>query len=175
METIQERLEPRGASETGFLARGEKLTEVIARDDEALRILSYTHVEIAALLEHLTSRVAISGTFPYRTQNGKQYNIKVATYRGATQRGMQECPWGDDVDIDTSPTNADIDVLTIEGERVLRIAGLLPHLVREHHFFEGSTSYRTSPEEIVAVLGEERVVGSMGKVKESLPQLKSVW
>ncbi len=164
-----------GASETGFLARGEKLTEVIARDDEALRILGYTHAEVADLLEHLTSRVAFSGTFPYRTQNGRQYNIRVATYRGATQRGMQDCPWGDGIDINISPSNADIDILSVGGERVLRIAGLLPHLIREHHFFEGSTPYRTAPEDIVAVLGEERVPGSIAKVKESLPQLKFVW
>lgn len=50
---------------------------------------------------------------------------------------------------------------------VLFVGGLLPHLIEEHQFYEGSTPYRVAPEDIVEVLGKERVLGSIERAKNT--------
>jgi len=65
-------------------------------------------------------------------------------------RGMQECPWGCGID----PLSS-YDFLILNRNRAASITGpgLIVHLIRDHHFFEGEGSpYRVDPQKLAAVL-----------------------
>lgn len=108
----------------------------------------------------VTERAANGGNFEYTAPNGKQFDVKVQTWRG-----MQECPWSDEVDWRRSSGGMDMH-LTEKGKggEPVHIAGLVRHLVESHEFFEGG-SYRVAPEKIVEMFGTERVPSSFEKVK----------
>lgn len=95
-------------SQWGFIAPEENLVAVLRRDQEALKILSYTNGEVAALLEPLmgtavqyfnwrnsqSARDILDGKVPqcfeFRASNGVMYVAEVEKYIGG-----QPCPWGD--------------------------------------------------------------------------------
>lgn len=148
-------------SMAGFLKEGQTLEQVLKRDEQALQILGYTAQEVADLLGPVTEKAAKGGNFEYTAPNGKQYDVRVQTWRGT-----QECPWRDKVDWRRSSGGMDMH-LTEKGKDggPVHIAGLIRHLVEKHGFFEGG-SYRVSPEQIVEMFGEERVPGSLEQVRD---------
>lgn len=151
---------PGGMSGTGFLERGQTLEQVINRDKQALTLLGYTTQEVADLLGPVTERAANGGDFEYTAPNGKQFDVKVQTWRG-----MQECPWQDKVDWRRSSSGMDMHFTEKgKGGEPFHIAGLTRHLVESHGFFEGG-SYRVAPEKIVEMFGTERIAGSLEKVR----------
>ena len=154
-------LGPGKMSAAGFLKEGQTLEQVLKRDEQALQRLGYTAQEVADLLGPVTERAANGGNFEYTAPNGKQYDVRVQTWRG-----IQECPWRDKVDWRKSSGAMDMH-LTEKGKggEPVHIAGLIRHLVEKHGFFEGG-SYRVAPEQIVEMFGEERVPGSLKQVRE---------
>jgi hypothetical protein len=76
------------------------------------------------------------------------YPFEHLRYSGILYCGYQTCPWGCDAE-------SDLD-FKVENERageVVKGPGLIVHLIREHHFFEGLESpYRVSPIKLVKVL-----------------------
>ncbi len=154
-------LQPGGMSAAGFLDRSQTLEQVLNRDRQALTLLGYTQQEVADLLGPVTERAANGGSFEYTAPNGKQYEVKVQTWRGA-----QECPWKDKVDWRKSSGAMDMHLTEKgKGEEPVHIAGLVRHLVETHGFFEGG-SYRVAPEKIVEMFGTERIPGSFEKVRK---------
>jgi hypothetical protein len=67
-------------------------------------------------------------------------------------RGFQECPWG--CDVEPSWWSFDFLLLNRTTGEFITGPGMIVHLVREHHFFEGMESpYRTDPVKAIRVLG----------------------
>ncbi len=154
-------LYPSNMSAEGFLLEGQTLEQVLKRDKQALQVLGYTAKETADLLGPATEKAANGGDFEYTAPNGKQYDVVVEVYRGS-----QECPWRDKVDHKRSSGAMDMYFTEkINGGEPIRIAGLIRHLVEEHGFFEGG-NYRVAPETIIQMFGQERVPGSLEKVKD---------
>jgi hypothetical protein len=146
---------PGHISNEGFLAENQTLDQVLKRDSEVILSLGYTFEEIANLIEPLNKRR--NQPEEYIAQNGKKYTVRTILYRG-----WQECPWEEA----PMPVHSGLDIFITGGGSEVRIAGLLPHLIRSHGFFEGG-AYRVSPEDIIDMFGEERIPGSIQKAKEN--------
>jgi len=86
-------LRPGKMSMAGFLKEGQTLEQVLKRDEQALQMLGYTAQEVANLLGPVTERAAMGGDFEHTAPNGKQYDVRVKTWRGT-----QGCSWRDKVD-----------------------------------------------------------------------------
>jgi hypothetical protein len=68
-------------------------------------------------------------------------------------RGFQECPWG----CNTAEGSRDFLILNRKTGEYFTGPSLIVHLIREHHFFEGTgTSFRTDPAKAARVLGLTR-------------------
>lgn len=154
---------PGGMSVGGFLAEGQTLDMVVQRDRRALKVLGYTHREVADLLGTLCEKAALE-RFTYDAPNGKKFTVRVISYRGI-YRGTQDCPWRDRVDWRRSPGSSDIYVREDGKDEETEIPGLLRHLIEEHEFFEGG-SRRIAPERIVELFGIERIPGSIEQAKQ---------
>ncbi len=112
---------------TGFLADGEILEDVISEDSNYLETFGITHDQLADALEYNS----------YVTN-------KEFTRTSTFYMGTQECPFGCDVS-----TGEDIDITRVSDGKHLKCSGLMPHLIRDHHFFEGNVPYRVSPISII--------------------------
>lgn len=152
-----EDLLPRGMSSLGFLKRDQTLEQVLARDKAALDALGYTAKEVADLLVPLiqAANQTRKESFTYCAPNGKEYTVQVQRWLG-----YQECPWRHNIDWHTANSAIDLFLTEKGTDTRVHIAGLLPHLIAEHDFFEGGR-YRVAPEVIVAMFGVERVPGSL--------------
>ena len=173
---LERRMRPGAYSEKGFLGRSESLEAVIAHDDQALKTLGISHGQIADALERILTSVddqiaqlhgegkqaelsrRESSWFP-RIRAGRLPSTDVGYLVGGNlqvfivkYRGFQDCPWecGDPV-----PPWSMLDFLLLNrqsGEYVTG-PGMIVHLIREHHFFEGLRSpYRVEPVKAIRVL-----------------------
>jgi hypothetical protein len=95
--------------------------------------------------------------------NGRGGGVLLEGFRitGIQYRGLQDCPF-DETRVGTCKpfiySAGNYCVENVETKREIRFPGLIIHLAREHHFFEGSVTYRLEPSEAIDVLGLERDV-----------------
>ncbi|MEK6868944.1 MAG: hypothetical protein AABX74_01835 [Nanoarchaeota archaeon] len=157
-------------SSVGFLGRDESLLNVIHEDEEAVARLGVTHDQIADRIEYFIIQYGVEfskimrdiGIMPLKERIAahKAFNryIVVDPFHLASDnsdnitggRGIQECPWLDGVG-DYGDKNLRFDNLRL-GE-TLSFPGLIVHLIREHHFYEGKQSpYRVDPTSAMRVL-----------------------
>jgi len=127
-------------SKGGFLGRGEGLLEVVHGDEETVRNLGVTHDEIADRIEYFIK----SYRFGEKDIIDDKYEVNADGYMG-----MQECPWEDPADYGAM----DYSVKNLRLNETLSFPGLIVHLIRAHHFYEGRKSpYRVDPVHAVRVL-----------------------
>ena len=76
-------------------------------------------------------------------------------------RGSQVCPWRDEIGYNNFPHSShDFEIYNKETNEELFFPGLIVHLIREHHFYEGKDSpYRVDPEKAKRVLDIEWFYG----------------
>jgi hypothetical protein len=139
---------PGGSSTSGFLAEGERLEDVVERDRQTLRSLGVTHEQVADRLELVLGRAERRADLVQRGRIVPPW-LPWLEVESRAYLGFQSCPF----DGSKQPW-AHMDFVLRDHERGLAIAlpGLLPHLVREHAFFEGSVQYRTDPARLVDLL-----------------------
>jgi hypothetical protein len=186
---IEARMRPRQFSVKGFLGQTEGLREVVERDDATLKKHGITHEQIADRLESLVEQA--------KQNEGDdliegKYKVKSLHYRG-----VQTCPFydigdcgSDNRDIFITKCNTKkpsgikgmiqrvINPALRETEEIDRIEfpGLIMHLIRDHHFFEGDTPYRLNPEDAIRVLEIKPGVDYSIKIeKESESRFESLW
>lgn len=170
---IERRMLPGQISRIGFLAPGERLADVIARDEKTCAARGITPRQIADRLETLVGRAARRVLLALRRReqddevqgflNGEGAGVLLEGFRitGIQYRGLQECPFEDTTGATCGHfiySSADYCLENIETKREIQFPGLIIHLAREHHFFEGSVEYRLEPAEAIDVLGLERGV-----------------
>lgn len=180
---LESRMRPGAYSRQGFLGRTELFETVVAQDSQTLRILGISHEQIADAIENVLQHVAdqrdklLEDNYPeYRKRESESrianlYHAKsnlrftlnnlpstdVGYLVGSKlqvfieqYRGLQECPWGCEYEHWGS---FDFLILNRQSGRCVTGPGLIVHLVRKHHFFEGLESpYRIDPAEVVEVL-----------------------
>ncbi len=77
----------------------------------------------------------------------------------AQYRGLQDCPWNCDYD---RWAYFDFLILNRRSGAYVTGPGLIVHLIREHHFFEGLESpYRVEPAQAIQVLGLASAASSL--------------
>lgn len=147
-------------SVSGFLQAGERLLTVIANDEQTLHNLGITPEQVADCLELYVARTRrrydLAGCDQIIAQSESSpvidgpFAITFQSYRGA-----QACPFEDSKGrICGSSLYGDVDftIRNRQTNEILRFPGLIIHLIREHHFFEGTVDYRVDPRRAVKVL-----------------------
>ena len=172
VRTLEKRMRPACSSGAGFLGRKEKLLDVLLEDQATLKKAGLTYNAIAKLLTGIA-------TEPYHPP--REYGVKVNGRLYHVERrewqGHQECPYGCGLDGERNTTETheagldkefnwsrdihdrgSMDFIVTDprtGNR-LYFPGLLIHLIKAHHFFEGKgTNMRVAPESIIKFFGLE--------------------
>lgn len=154
------------SSVTGFLAENETLLDVVKKD---LSTLKKHNVDIDMLAQRLFSLVqtAISKMNMIRKMKVTVediYHIEINVFCG-----FQYCPFSDvGENYRTSPfehihshcgrSNMDITITNIKNNKVLTFGSLLVHLIKDHHFFEGSVEHRLDPVKLIDFFDQSKVV-----------------
>lgn len=168
-EMLEKEMRPNPEFTHGFLGVDERLEEVIARDRVLLQGLGVTYESIADAIEQLfaTDDESVNGHYLFRRQFIHS----------------PLCPWRDFCTVslfDLSPKVTEILLLNpakydetlgayaecgnrfplekypefVGNDLFMVFSDLHPHLIREHHFFEGEgTPYRVDPRRAVRYLG----------------------
>lgn len=136
---IEARMRPGAFSKVGFLGPDERLRDVIAMDSEVLRKLNLTCAEIASKLDDLITAAEIS---PNRQARLGTLQCRIQVYQG-----FQICPWAPApprVRCSAGPgvRHASVDwwLANAKMHEEMMGPGLIVHLIRDHHFFEGPAS-----------------------------------
>jgi hypothetical protein len=181
VQLLEARMRPGILSQRGFLGPTESLERVISEDAQTLARFGISYERIADRLEALLQPMrGILGFGPYPTLHKPETiphfsldnlpDIKLGRVTGNLHvfvqryRGFQVCPWeckraecSDDAGFDKFflwGGSFDFLILNRETAEFVTGPGLVVHLIREHHFFEGMESpYRTDPSRLISVLG----------------------
>lgn len=173
-------MRPGMSSETGFLNAHERLLDVIRRDEAACQKLGVSLDQVADRLESIVVEAYRLADLSSRAHPssidvlmaGDEAGIVVDDRFRVTGRhllGRQGCPFEDEASQrckEARYASADFTIENLRyGERstlrhveslfrrpLLEFPGLAIHLIRDHHFFEGSVRYRLAPRRAIAVL-----------------------
>lgn len=181
-KSLEDKLRPGAYSQVGFLGETESLEQVLAQDEQTLNLLGITCENLAAELEKIISEIwknelerppsqsqehdasldwyskARNKTFPpiFSLENLPDPNI--GALFGNYQvfflafMGLQNCPW--DCKVEHSWGFLDFLLINRQSGAYVFAPGLIIHLIRAHHFFEGKQSlYRVEPSKLAKVLG----------------------
>jgi len=149
---LEGRMRPGAFSRSGFLGPDERLADVTAADARTLDALNLDDARIAAALEGLID--AAERSPQHRASVGPlQCHIEV-------HQGFQICPWADlqsgrcSAGGGARHASADWSITNTATGDTMRGPGLIVHLIRDHHFFEGAKSpNRVDPARLAALLG----------------------
>lgn len=170
---IEHRMLPGQSSGIGFLTQGERLADIIARDETTCAVRGISPRQIADRLETLVGRAKRRVLLALRRgergdevegfMNGRGGGVLLEGFRitGIQYRGLQACPFEDTTGATCEPfiySASNYCIEHVDTKRQIRFPGLIIHLAREHHFFEGSVTYRLEPSDAIDVLGLERDV-----------------
>ena len=153
LQELENRLRPGGFSQQGFLGPSERLVDVIARDGAKLSQLAVTYEVLASCLEGLIVKGEQNRGRWIRA--GPKVFIHVVVWKG-----FQICPWTVDPRQGQCTEGGGVRFASIDwrirnkrfGSEV-RGPGLIVHLIRDHHFFEGLESpNRVDPEALCELL-----------------------
>lgn len=170
LEGLEQRLRPDHTSGVGFLGEHESLLEVVHSDWQVVQECGTTHNQIAEALEDLLKGQG-------RTTAGFEFRTKDAIEGIRTEvLGYQKCPWecsqmGKTIGVIASAQTfqereREISMAALDffvdrspdaASKFVVVTGLLPHLIRQHYFFEGRQSpYRADPTLLIQAFGLNR-------------------
>jgi hypothetical protein len=148
----------------GMLGKDESLLDVIAGDEKVMKRLNLDYQKLAEILLEVIMKKS------HTMHTGIMSLVKMTC-------GDYTCPWRDGaydgafynlfMDLGNPehemffefwksheiPSKREFDQM-FSGEPVMIVSGLMPHLIRDHHFFEGrGTVYRCNPEQLARYIG----------------------
>lgn len=151
-DELEKRMRPGALSELGFLGEHEQLDQVIAHDARVLHELNTTYEKLAERLEDL---LYLAFRSDEKVSQFEHFLVTVTQYMG-----FQLCPWT--LNIHHGQCRAgkgvrfaslDWQIQNLRTNQVMSGPGLIVHLIREHHFFEGLDSpYRVDPYQLACLL-----------------------
>lgn len=152
IEELEARMRPGQLSQVGFLGENERLEYVIQQDERSLKNMGITHEELAEKLDYLLRTARDSSGGYVRIGN---FEVKLTTYTG-----FQICPWSPDIHGGQCTAGKGVDHASVDWHihnigtgQEMRGSGLIVHLIRDHHFFEGLKSpYRVDPHKLADLL-----------------------
>ncbi len=139
-------------SQKGFLGATEELDNLLVRDEKTLDKIGVTFSSIADQLE-LLIKTALDQ--PHHKASVGIFRISVTVFPG-----FQICPWAPDIHGGQCTYgkgvrygSLDWCIRNLESNLEMCGSGLMVHLIRDHHFFEGIESpYRIDPIKISRLL-----------------------
>jgi hypothetical protein len=145
-------MRPGVLSQGGFLGANERLADVLAVDSETLAELGVSYADLAEKLGVLIQRGVSAAD---HTAHVDHFAITIRSYSG-----FQICPWSADIHRSQCTAGGGVQFSSLDwcirntrtGQEMCG-PGLIVHLIRDHHFFEGLESpYRVDPRELVHLL-----------------------
>ncbi len=170
---IEERMLPGSFSEKGFLGIGEHLEEVIKKDTQTLELLGIGYSNLADALEAIIKAGEARPGWSIRYQH---FSIKAIIYPG-----FQICPWADSSGNKQCTSggvmrHASVDWTIKNHKNGMEMSGpgMIVHLIREHHFFEGEQSpYRIDPLKLAQLLDLIKVEPQQFNIRSFLKKIKN--
>jgi len=149
-------MRPGAFSQSGFLGPEERLDEVMLHDDRIMSKLKVTYGELARRLEEL---IIVGERSPgHNVRVKERFEVLVIVYKG-----FQICPWSPYPDraqclAGEGANHASVvwKVRNLRSGQAMRGPGLIVHLIRDHHFFEGLESPERVDPELLSRLLELR-------------------
>lgn len=146
---LVENLKPKGASECGFLGPDEDLIEVVNADISFLASKEVTFKQVAdrinGFIDKFITLYNLNKNHPYVKSLTDCYFVIEKDFlvkMTSNFRGFQQCPFekysSQPCSIFRSSSNYVIK--DIRTGKILHFAGLIPHLLEDHHFCEGPQS-----------------------------------
>ncbi len=132
---------PNRLSEAGFRASSEDIERVIREDSETLTWVGVSIDEIVGWIDRILE-AGRKGSILQKSLEDDRLTVRRFVYKGT-----QQCPWDDKAN-----STEDFIVTNATAGTALSFGGLLRHLIADHHFFEGHTSYRLDPLEFILFL-----------------------
>jgi hypothetical protein len=172
---IENLMRPGKSSDSGFLNETEKLWDVYEKDAATLKYSGISYDRIADKLEELIN--ACKGKDPLQEIEYENLKIKMDVYFG-----WQDCPFGCTTELDElGQTNIsrktisaiDYHVKNNKNDSIF-FSELHPHLIRDHHFFEGNTNYRLDPEKFIKFFNMDHIKYMENSIK-SFRELNRNW
>jgi hypothetical protein len=127
-----------------YLADGERLLNVMERDDLAVRQAGTDHRELGRRLGAVLSRRPARGEAVIEHE-GRSYAIRHLV----TWTAQKLCPFGDSGLVDDTVVR-----ITAVGPRTsIELNVRMAHMIEAHGFYGGTTKYRVDPKLLMSVLG----------------------
>lgn len=141
---VQENMKPGCFSAHGFLGEDKRsLADILEFDDQTVKRLGFTHVEIADRMDYLTYHGKAGLGSPVIIDS--IYEIVVEDFRG-----LIPCPFSDSHHAHKQNTR----VKNLSSGKIIYWTDLNIHMIREHGFYEGNGSaFRVEPSDITSILG----------------------
>jgi hypothetical protein len=149
---LESRMQPGALSQSGFLGKNESLKDVLDADARTMQELGITYSELADFLEKLLTPAVAS-------KMGKA-NVDNFAVETKLFTGFQICPWTKNIHTEQCMEAGGVKFGSIDwciknqnsGQKVCG-PGIITHLIRAHHFFEGfESSHRVDPRIVAQVL-----------------------
>lgn len=152
IEELEHRMRPGVFSIGGFLGEREKLEDVMSHDQKILESMGVSFSEIGNSLANLLNAALASKN---RYEND-MFVVELKLFPG-----FQICPWSinphqEQCNYGGGVQFGSIDWVIFNKSAFASVSGpgLIVHLIRDHHFFEGLQSpYRINPIDLIKVLG----------------------
>ena len=156
---VEQRMRPGEYSDSGFIANGQNLVDILEADQTLVANLGLTHRQVVEPLQiafgeyvnRMFNKEREAGVFTFEFNNQKFRVEVIAT------RGFQETPFFDNADMKghwllCTHAGGTMTFSKEDGETLI-ISPLLIHLIRDYGFYEGEVPYRVSPLEIAEFFG----------------------
>jgi len=165
IEELERRMKPSSDSAWGMLGPNESLVDVIVSDNHILQKIGVSYDELATKIKDIFDIKGIISILP-----GGYLTLTEMTC------GSKYCPWEDGHDdgefymMLLNPQNSEHRSFLeywknqgipnnkefkgmFTGEPAMIVSGLMPHLIKDHHLFEGKeTAYRCDPKQLIRYL-----------------------
>ena len=138
-------MRPGQLTTAGFLAKGERLLEVLAADNRyVVDELGLTHQELARHL-HVLGALALKHAQREPKEiryHGRRYRVSARLFRNFAESPFE----------DGTKTNCEATVRNLDNGKSVHYALLVPDMIERYGFYEGKgTRYRVEPRAIVEV------------------------
>lgn len=140
----------------GFLRPGENLMTCVARDREILQKRKVSYKMISDKLKSLIEQAQKEG-------EDKLIEGRFQVTLSKLAMSCQVCPFSLSSDQNVGPFTPvknpcgkgllDVSMKNMMNFREIKFNTLSIHLIEEHHFFQGSVTYRLDPERVIDTLG----------------------
>lgn len=155
INTVQQRMYPGGWSVAGFLLENQSLKQIVEEDSKILAEHSITHRQMALQLTSVVEKANRISREKIHSHLGGRYlplvEGKYLVEKDQT-KGIQCCPFSlsesNKDDCGGSSGSAEYVVTHFSTGKKFGFPSLMPHLIRDHHFFERGP-YAVDPREMI--------------------------